>query len=68
MTTQNIEILHEIGVIDKRLTEKLKMCNGLRNWLVHRYNKVDKQLVLSSVEEVKEILVEFVKRVENVLP
>uniref|UniRef100_A0A7C3RE04 DUF86 domain-containing protein n=2 Tax=Archaeoglobus fulgidus TaxID=2234 RepID=A0A7C3RE04_ARCFL len=63
----NIETLQEIGIIDEKLAEKLKMCNGLRNWLVHRYNRVDRQLVLNSVEEVKEILIEFIKRVEDVL-
>lgn len=63
----NIDILHEIGVIDEKLAEKLKMCNGLRNWLVHRYNRINKKLVLKSVEEVKEILTEFIKRVEDVL-
>lgn len=63
----NIDILHEIGVIDEKLAEKLKMCNGLRNWLVHRYNRINKKLVLESVEEVKEILTEFIKRVEDVL-
>ncbi len=64
---RNIEILQEMGVLDENLAENLKMCNGLRNWLVHRYNRVDKQLVLNSVEEVKEILTEFIKRVEDVL-
>lgn len=32
----NVEILYELGVIDKELAENLKMCNGLRNWLVQR--------------------------------
>lgn len=63
----NIDILHEIGVIEEKLAEKLKMCNGLRNWLVHRYNRINKKIVLESVEEVKEILTEFIKRVEDVL-
>ncbi|MEM4155552.1 MAG: HepT-like ribonuclease domain-containing protein [Archaeoglobaceae archaeon] len=43
----NIEILHELGILDKELAEKLKTCNGLRNWLVHRYNKLDKKLCLN---------------------
>lgn len=63
----NIETLQEIGIIDEKMAERLKMCNGLRNWLVHRYSRVDRQLVLNSVEEVKEILIEFIKRVEDVL-
>jgi uncharacterized protein YutE (UPF0331/DUF86 family) len=28
----NIEKLVELKVIDEKLGEKLKMCNGLRNW------------------------------------
>jgi len=63
----NIETLQEIGIIDEKMAERLKMCNGLRNWLFHRYSRVDRQLVLSSVVEVKEILIEFIKRVEDVL-
>ncbi|MEM4805981.1 MAG: DUF86 domain-containing protein [Thermofilaceae archaeon] len=63
----NIEYLREIGVIDEELATKLKMCNGLRNWLVHRYNRLDKKLVLESVDRVKETLFEFIRRVENAL-
>ena len=63
----NIEKLVELKVIDKKLGEKLKMCNGLRNWLVHRYNRIDTKIVLDSVDEVKEILMEFIERVEGVL-
>ncbi len=63
----NIEKLVELNVVDKELAEKLRMCNGLKNWLVHRYNKVDTKLVLDSVSEVKEILLKFVERIEGVL-
>jgi len=42
----NIEKLIELRVIDEMLGEKLKMCNGLRNWLVHRYNRIDTKIVL----------------------
>ncbi|WP_457550662.1 DUF86 domain-containing protein [Archaeoglobus sp.] len=63
----NIEKLVELKVIDQKLCEKLKMCNGLRNWLVHRYNRVDTKIVLESIDEVKEILMKFIERVEGVL-
>ncbi len=63
----NVEMLKELGIIDEELAEGLKRCNGLRNWLVHRYNRVDKELVLSSVEEVKALLLRFIQRVEDVL-
>jgi len=63
----NIEILQEIGILEEKLAERLKMCNGLRNWLVHRYNRVDRQLALNSVEDVKKILIEFIKGEEDFL-
>jgi len=63
----NIEKLVEFKVIDKKLGEKLKMCNGLRNWLVHRYNRIDTKIVLESVDEVKEILMKLIEKVEGVL-
>ena len=63
----NIEKLVELNVIDEELGEKLKMCNGLRNWLVHRYNRIDTKIVLESVEEVRKILTKFIERVEGVL-
>ncbi len=63
----NLEKLEELGVVDPELGEKLKKCNGLRNWLVHRYNRVDSKLVLESVDEVKDTLIRFVEKVENVL-
>jgi len=63
----NIETLQEISILEEKLAERLKMCNGLRNWLVHRYNRVDRQLALNSVEDVKKILIEFINEVEDVL-
>lgn len=63
----NIETLQELGVLDKKLSESLKRCNGLRNWLVHRYNRVDEELVLNSVGEVRDTLIKFIEKVEGVL-
>ncbi len=59
----NIEKLVELKVIDEKLGERLKMCNGLRNWLVHRYNKIDTKIVLESVDDVKETLTKLIEKV-----
>jgi uncharacterized protein YutE (UPF0331/DUF86 family) len=45
----------------------LRKCNGLRNYLVHRYNKVDDKIALGSVNEVKETLYDFIEVVERFL-
>ena len=47
--------------------ERLKELNGLRNVIVHRYNKIDEEIVEEKREFVFETLNEFVERVENVI-
>ena len=63
----NIERLVELKIIDKDLGEKLKMCNGLRNWLVHRYNRIDTKIVLESIDDIKAILIKFIEKIEGIL-
>ncbi len=63
----NVDKLVELGILSEELGESLKKCNGLRNWLVHRYNGVDPELVMDSVEEVKETLYSLLRRLEEVL-
>lgn len=59
--------LVELGILSEELGESLKKCNGLRNWLVHRYNRIDQELVMESVEEVKETLYSLLRRLEEIL-
>lgn len=63
----NIETLTDLGIIDSDLADSLKMCNGLRNWIVHRYNGVDTTLVLESIDEVRDTLFIFIEQIEGVL-
>ena len=63
----NIESLEGSGIITEELAGKLKKCNGFRNYLVHRYNKVDDEIALSSAGEVKKTLYDFVEVVERFL-
>ncbi len=61
----NIEYLTELGILTGQLAENLKKCNGLRNYLVHRYNKLDEKIALSSIEEVKKTLYDFINIIEG---
>ena len=63
----NVDKLVELGILSEELGESLKKCNGLRNWLVHRYNRIDQELVMESVEEVKEALYSLLRRLEEIL-
>lgn len=64
---RNIEALEESGVIAGQLADGLKKCNGLRNYLVHRYNRMDENIALGSVAEVRKILYDFIEVVEESL-
>lgn len=61
----NIEVLEGAGIITGQLAEKLKKCNGLRNYLVHRYDKLNDKIALDSVSDVKKTLYDFIEVVEN---
>jgi uncharacterized protein YutE (UPF0331/DUF86 family) len=63
----NIMRLEEIGIISVDLADRLRKCNGLRNYLVHRYNRVDDAIALDSRSEVRDIFYEFIEIVERFL-
>jgi len=63
----NISKLIDKRKLDVELGKKLKKANGLRNILVHRYNKVDEQIILDSVEEIKLLLYQWLDIIEDVV-
>ena len=65
--TANISEIVRKRNLDFELGEKLKRTNGLRNVLVHRYNEIDEDIILNSVEEVKKILLKWLDIIEVAL-
>ena len=63
----NISEIVKIRNLDPNLGEKLKKANGLRNIIVHRYNDIQEQNILESVEEIKDLLYNWIKIVEEIL-
>ena len=61
----NISEIVKVRNIDFELGEKLKKANGLRNIIVHRYNEIDEQIILESVEEVKDLLLRWIEIIEE---
>lgn len=64
--TNIIEIIEKKN-INPELGKKLRKANGLRNILVHRYSNVDDQIILDSVEEIKELLYQWIDIVEEII-
>lgn len=63
----NLEILRDENVINEEMCEKLKKLNGMRNIIVHRYNKIEEDLVFNNIDEIRKIVLNFIKIVENVI-
>ncbi|MGQ4914592.1 MAG: type VII toxin-antitoxin system HepT family RNase toxin [Candidatus Asgardarchaeia archaeon] len=63
----NIAELSAKKIISDDLAEDLKRLNGLRNAIVHRYNKLNYQEVIKNINEIKRILLNFIEVVEDLL-
>jgi len=61
----NINEIIKIKKLNPELGEKLSQANGLRNIIVHRYNAVDDQIILDSVQDVKDLLLKWVRIIED---
>ncbi len=61
----NILILEEKGLINKETSSVLRSANGLRNRLIHGYNKVSDELALESIKILLPKLVEIRKALES---
>jgi len=61
----NIESLKELQIINKDLMGRLVEANGLRNRLVHHYNKLDDKIAFESIKELVDSLLKFVEVVEK---
>ena len=61
----NIETIGNLGIINRELSEKLIEANGLRNRLVHHYNKLDDKIAFESIKELSEPILKFVGVVED---
>ena len=49
------------------MAEELKRLNGLRNIIVHKYNKLDEKIVIESLDEILNIIFSFIEVVENAM-
>ena len=63
----NIRALEKIKVLDKKLADNLTMLNGLRNAIVHKYNKFEEETVIKDISKIKKLIRNFLDKVENEL-
>ncbi len=57
----NIEELEKLHILNPPLLSELRRLNGLRNAIVHKYNKIEDKLILQQKDTIKNTLNTFVK-------
>ncbi len=63
----NMEELEKLNLFTPNLIMDLRKCNGLRNVLVHKYNKIEEELIFQEKNNVIKILDTFIKKVEVIV-
>jgi len=63
----NIDNLEQFDIFSKRFLKELQRLNGLRNALVHRYNKIEEEQILKEKTHFVEILKNFIPQVEEII-
>lgn len=56
------DMLYNENIISKDLSEKLKNAKGMRNFIIHQYEKIDDEFVFETItEELKKDVQEFLE-------
>ncbi|MHA1671353.1 MAG: DUF86 domain-containing protein [Promethearchaeota archaeon] len=63
----NIDELEELNLFEKELIKDLRRLNGLRNALVHRYNKIEEKSIINEKEHFIKVIKKFVQDVERLI-
>ncbi len=63
----NLDELNKQKLFSKSLIEELKKWNGLRNAVVHKYNKIEEDLIKNEKDNVKKSLKDFIEKVEVIV-
>lgn len=63
----NMDELEKLTLFKSDLIKQMRRMNGLRNVLVHKYNKIEEDLVLENKNNLVKNLNTFVKETENII-
>jgi len=63
----NLDELEKISLFTPGLINNLCKWNGLRNVLVHKYNKIEEDIIFQNKVSVVETLLAFIKEVEVII-
>ena len=61
----NIDELDKLNIFPDNFLNQIRRLNGLRNVIVHRYNKIEEDLIIKQKDSFVDALKEFIKIVEK---
>jgi uncharacterized protein YutE (UPF0331/DUF86 family) len=64
---ENIDPLKGLGLMDAALLDYMHKLNGLRNVLVHKYNKIENELISSEKDTIVTSMLTFITAVEEII-
>lgn len=63
----NLDEIEKLSIFKPGFINELRKWNGLRNGLVHKYNKIEEEIVFQNKNRVVETLITFAKEVEVII-
>ena len=63
----NMEKLEQHGIINAKMADDLKKLNGLRNVIMHQYNGLEEEIIMSNINVILQTLKEFIDHVRNTI-
>jgi len=61
----SFEIIGELGVIPINFANELAPCTGMRNRLVHEYDKIQDKIVFDSIKKVIEMVNQYIEYISK---
>ncbi|MCL6591022.1 MAG: DUF86 domain-containing protein [Firmicutes bacterium] len=61
----SFEIMGRLNVLPKDFASELAPCTGMRNRLVHEYDKIEDQIVFESIAKLIEATMEYIKFIKK---
>lgn len=61
----NVKLLEEKNIFSEELSNALIQSNSLRNWIIHKYNKLEDRIAFEKINEFTTWLESFIEVVED---
>ncbi len=63
----SFKIMSKLGYLPQQFAQDLAPCTGMRNRVVHEYDKIDDDIVFSNIPKLNKMATEYIKYVNNSL-